>query len=71
MIPLTELWLPILLSTVFVFIVSSILHMVIPIHKGDFRKLSGEDQILEVLRAQGVRPGSVHARRAAPPRRRH
>ncbi len=39
MISLTELWLPILLSAVFVFIVSSILHMVISIHKGDFKKI--------------------------------
>ena len=43
MITITELWLPILLSAVFVFIASSIFHMVIPLHKGDYKKLSGED----------------------------
>ncbi len=43
MISLAELWLPILLSAVVVFIVSSILHMVISIHKGDFKKLPGEE----------------------------
>jgi len=58
MISLTELWLPILLSAVFVFIVSSIFHMVIPIHKGDFRKMSGEEKVLAEMRAQGVQPGS-------------
>ncbi len=58
MIPMTELWLPILLSAVFVFIVSSILHMVIPIHKGDFKKLPGEEKILAEMRSQGVQPGS-------------
>ena len=58
MIPLTELWLPILVSAVFVFIVSSILHMVIPIHKGDFAKLPGEEQLLEAMRNQNVQPGS-------------
>ncbi len=57
MIPIAELWLPILLSAVFVFIVSSIFHMAIPIHKGDFRKLPGEEKILAEMRAQGVQPG--------------
>jgi hypothetical protein len=58
MIPLTELWLPILLSAVFVFIASTIIHMALPIHKGDFGKLPGEEKILAEMRAQGVRPGS-------------
>ncbi len=58
MIPMSELWLPILLSAVFVFIVSSILHMVIPIHKGDFKKMPGEEKVLAEMRAQGLRPGS-------------
>ena len=58
MISLTELWLPILLSAVFVFIVSSILHMMIPIHKGDFKKMPGEGKVLAEMRAQGVQPGS-------------
>ena len=39
MVPLTALWLPILLSAVFVFIASFILHMLIkPWHKGDYQK---------------------------------
>ena len=54
---LTDLWLPILLSAVFVFIVSSILHMVIPIHRGDFKKLPGEEHLRSEMRAQGVQPG--------------
>ena len=58
MISVTELWLPILLSAVFVFIASSIFHMVIPIHKGDFKKMPGEEKILAEMRAQGVQPGS-------------
>jgi len=57
MLPLSALWLPILLSAVFVFIASSILHMVIPIHKSDFKKLPGEEQILEAMRNQNVQPG--------------
>lgn len=58
MIPMAELWLPILLSAVFVFIVSSIIHMATPIHKGDFKKMPGEEKILAEMRAQGVQPGS-------------
>ncbi len=58
MVPLTELLFPILLSAVFVFIVSTILHMVIPIHKGDFAKLPGEETLLDTMRSQGVQPGS-------------
>ena len=55
---LTELWLPILLAAVAVFVASSIFHMLIPIHKSDYQKLDGEDGILEALRAAGVKPGT-------------
>ncbi len=53
-----DLWLAILVSSAVVFIASSILHMVIPIHKGDFKKLSGEENLLESFREQGVAPGA-------------
>lgn len=55
---LTELWLPILLSAVFVFIVSSVIHMATPMHKHDFGKLPNEDAVLESLRARGIEPGT-------------
>jgi hypothetical protein len=54
---LVQLWLPILLSAVFVFIVSSVIHMATPLHKGDFRKLKDEDAVMSALRAAGVEPG--------------
>lgn len=57
MVALIDLWLPILLAAVLVFVVSSILHMVIPLHRSDYRKLPGEADILEAMRAQGVSPG--------------
>src|SRR5947208_9084759 len=57
MVPLTALWLPILLSAVIVFIASSIIHMAIPIHKNDYRKLPDEEKVLDVLRATGVTAG--------------
>ena len=52
------IWLPILMSAVFVFVASSILHMVIPVHKGDYGKLPGEPDILESMRGHKVAPGS-------------
>lgn len=57
MVVLADLWLPILLSAVLVFIVSAILHMMIPIHKGDHRKLPGEERLLEAMRKEGISPG--------------
>lgn len=54
---LVELWLPILLSAVFVFVVSSILHMVIPIHAGDYGRLPNEAEVRRALRESGARPG--------------
>jgi len=55
---LIELWLPILLSAVFVFIVSSVIHVALPIHKNDMKKLANEDAVLEAMRANGVEPGA-------------
>ena len=60
MVYLTQLWLPILLSAVFVFVVSSILHMVLPFHKSDYRKLPDEEKVMDALRAAGVTPGPVY-----------
>lgn len=54
---LTALWLPILLSAVFVFIVSSVVHMALPHHKADYKPLPGEDEILAAMRAESVPPG--------------
>lgn len=60
MVPLHALWLPILLSAVIVFVASSIIHMVIPIHKSDYRQLPAEEKVLDVLRMAGVTPGRVY-----------
>jgi len=57
MISLMSLWLPILLSAVAVFIASSVLHMLTPWHKTDFRKLPNEDRSREGLRALALAPG--------------
>ncbi|MEQ8764401.1 MAG: hypothetical protein RL885_10770 [Planctomycetota bacterium] len=54
---LADLWLPILLSAVFCFIASSIIHMVIPLHRSDFKKLPAEGQILDAMRPHALKPG--------------
>src|SRR5271155_5481492 len=57
MVPLTALWLPILLSAVFVFVASSIMHMLLPYHRNDYGQLPDEDKILGVLRASALKRG--------------
>jgi hypothetical protein len=57
MVPVTSLWMPIVLSAVLVFIVSSIMHMVLTYHRTDLRKLPNEDQAMDVLRSLNIAPG--------------
>jgi hypothetical protein len=56
-VPVTSLWLPILLSAVAVFVVSSIFHMVLTYHRSDYRKLPSEDDVMETLRKSKVSSG--------------
>jgi hypothetical protein len=55
---LASLWLPILLSAVLVFMASFIIHMVLPYHRNDYRKVPSEDEVMEALRKAGVAPGN-------------
>jgi hypothetical protein len=57
MVPLSALWLPILLSAIIVFVASSIMHTVLPYHRGDYRQLPDEDMLLATLRAAGLTRG--------------
>ena len=57
MVGFAALWLPIVLSAVIVFVVSSIVHMVLPWHKGDYPKLANEDQVMNALRPLAIPPG--------------
>jgi len=57
MVPLTALWLPILLSAVIVFVASSIMHMVLPYHKSDYSQLPDEDKLLASLRPANLKRG--------------
>jgi hypothetical protein len=63
MVPLVDLWLPILLSAVLVFVASSVIHMVLPWHNRDFRKLAAEDAVMDALRPFNLEPGEYVAPR--------
>jgi hypothetical protein len=65
MTALSSLWLPILLSSVLVFIASSVIHMFTPMHKGDFRKVPDEDRAMDVLRPLNIPPGDYMMPRPA------
>lgn len=54
---LSALWMPILLSAVFVFIVSSFIHMVLGYHSTDFKKLPDEDKAMDTIRELNIPPG--------------
>ena len=57
MIPLLSLWLPILLSAVVVFILSSLVHMVFKYHANDRLKLPDEDAVANALRQLNIPAG--------------
>lgn len=57
MVPLMSLWLPILLAAVFVFVVSSIIHMLLRYHNNDFRAVPSEDGVMEALGKFNIPPG--------------
>ena len=61
MVPIMSLWVPILLSAVLVFIVSSIIHMALPWHRGDMKRLPAEDEVMEAIRRANVPPGDYMA----------
>jgi len=64
MVTIVSLWLPILLSAVFVFIVSSIIHMVLGYHNNDFTSVPNEDAVMDALRPFSIPPGEYAIPRA-------
>jgi hypothetical protein len=54
---MTALWLPILLSAVFVFVLSGIFHMALPWHKNDYKKLPDEEGVRAALKPFPIPPG--------------
>jgi len=57
MVPLSALWLPIVVSAVVVFVASSVMHMLLPYHRTDYRQLPDEDKVLGSLRGAGLTRG--------------
>jgi hypothetical protein len=54
---LPQLWLPILVTAVFIFVASSLIHMVLKWHNSDYRKLANEDEVRAAIRAGTPAPG--------------
>jgi hypothetical protein len=63
-VPVMSLWMPILLSAVLVFVVSSIIHMFLGYHANDLKAVPGEDQVMEALRKSNIPPGDYGLPRA-------
>ncbi len=57
MVEWTQLLLPIALSAVFVFIASTIVHMVLQWHKPNYQGLSNEDEVCKAIRRGNPSPG--------------
>src|SRR5215475_6994368 len=56
-VTLADLWLPILVSAVAVWIASALAWMALPHHKGDFRQLPNEDEVMAAVRNLSIAPG--------------
>lgn len=67
MVTLMSLWLPILVSAVAVFFVSFLLHMVIPFHKNDIKKVPREDEFIAAIRGFDLPAGDYAAPHADSP----
>lgn len=65
MVALPSLWLPIVLSAVFVFAGSTIIHMVLRYHSNNYAKLPNEEKLLEFMRDSQVTPGNYSFPRAS------
>jgi len=57
MVSIIDLWLPIILAGIGVFVVSSIIHMLLTYHRSNMSQLPGEDKFREVMRSLNVPPG--------------
>ena len=60
MVSIVSLWLPILLSGIAVFVISSVIHVVLPYHRSDFKKVAQEDEVMAALRQFKIVPGDYY-----------
>jgi hypothetical protein len=56
-VSIVSLALPIVLSAVIVFVVSSVIHMALTYHRTDFQKVPKEDEVMAALRPFNLQPG--------------
>lgn len=56
-ISLAELWLPIILSGLFAWIASALIHMLIKYHNSDYKKLNNEEDISKSIKHSDNSPG--------------
>ena len=68
MVSLMSLWLPIVLGAVFVFIVSSVVHMLLPYHWNDFGPVPKQDDVQAALRPFAIPPGDYMLPKPATPK---
>jgi hypothetical protein len=61
MVPLMSLAVPMLVAAVLVFLASSVIHMALTYHRGDFAKLPNEDDVLAAFRTGKVAAGDYVA----------
>ena len=57
MVGLSALWMPIVVSAVFVLIALVIIHGMLRWHKGDMTAVPGEAKVMQTLRGLNVQPG--------------
>ncbi len=57
MVGLSALWMPIVVSAVFVFIALAIIHAMLGWHKSDMAAVPSEAKVMETLRGLNVQPG--------------
>lgn len=57
MISIASLWIPIVGSALAVWVASSVIHMVLKYHQGDWSGLPDEDGVMDALRGYNIAPG--------------
>jgi hypothetical protein len=55
--PFGSLWIPVVVSSFVVFVISSFLHMALKYHRADYKKLPNEDAVREALGKGTLPPG--------------
>ena len=58
--PFLSLWIPVLVSAVAVFIISSVMHMALKYHRADYKTLPNEEAVREALGKGSLAPGLYH-----------